>query len=178
MPDLPKQPRPRDPHALRTAWTDEYTTARNAREHTIEWVHLQRAHILSQPLVVAHLRTDLAMLSYGWRQHDRDEVIGQLGRLVVAGPGSAMRRYPLGNTGGADASAVVPMPVPRRPHRRAGARLRPTRPGPRTRSRHPPTPNFTSRQVSNGPAGLTAVCCGPRICGVASHVLQHPLGAQ
>jgi hypothetical protein len=115
MPNLPKQPRPRDPHALRTAWTAECSTARNARgagEHTVEWVHLQRAHILSQALVIAHMRTHLAMLSYGWRHRDRHEVIGQLGRLVVAGPGSAMRRYPLGNTGGADVRAVVPMPVP------------------------------------------------------------------
>ena len=115
MPNLPTQPRPRDPHTLRTAWTDEYSTARNARgagEHTTEWVHLQRAHILSQPLIVAHLRTHLAMLSYGWRDRDRHEVIGQLGRLIVAGPGTAMRRYPLGNTGGADVSAVAPMPVP------------------------------------------------------------------
>jgi hypothetical protein len=52
------------------------------------------------------------MLSYGWRHRDRHEVIGQLGRLIVAGPGTAMRRYPLGNTGGADVSAVAPMPVP------------------------------------------------------------------
>ena len=115
MPNLPKQPRPRDPHTLRTAWTDEYSTARNARgagDHIAEWRHLERAHILSQPLIVAHLRTHRAMLSYGWRDRDRHEVIGQLGRLIVAGPGTAMRRYPLGNTGGADVSAVAPMPVP------------------------------------------------------------------
>jgi Protein of unknown function (DUF3703) len=115
MPNFPKQPRPRDPHTLRAAWTDEYSTSRHARgagEYTAEWVHLQRAHILSQPLIVAHVRTHLAMLSYGCRHRDRHEVIGQLGRLFVAGPGSAMRRYPLGNTGGADVSAVAPMPVP------------------------------------------------------------------
>jgi hypothetical protein len=40
------------------------------------------------------------------------EVIGQLVRLLVAGPGSMTRRYPLGNTGGADVSAVTPMPIP------------------------------------------------------------------
>ncbi len=46
------------------------------------------------------------------RHRDRHEVTGQLVRLLVAGPGSAMRRYPLGNTGGADVSAVAPMPIP------------------------------------------------------------------
>jgi len=30
----------------------------------------------------------------------------------VAGPGSATRRYPLGNTGGADVSAFAPMDMP------------------------------------------------------------------
>ena len=33
-------------------------------------------------------------------------------RLLVAGPGSALGRYPLGNTGGANVSAVTPMPIP------------------------------------------------------------------
>jgi Protein of unknown function (DUF3703) len=33
-------------------------------------------------------------------------------RLLVAGPGSALGRYPLGNTGGANVSAMRPMPIP------------------------------------------------------------------
>jgi hypothetical protein len=52
------------------------------------------------------------MLGYGFRRRDRREVVGQLLRLVVAGPGSWTGRYPLGNTGGANVSAVQPMPVP------------------------------------------------------------------
>jgi hypothetical protein len=39
-------------------------------------------------------------------------VVGQLLRLVVAGPGSLTGRYPVGNTGGADVSALAPMPIP------------------------------------------------------------------
>ncbi len=46
------------------------------------------------------------------RRHDRREITGQLIRTIVAGPGSAVRRYPLGNTGGANPSAVAPMPIP------------------------------------------------------------------
>ena len=52
------------------------------------------------------------MLGYGIRHRDRREVAGQLVRSLVAGPGSALGRYPLGNTGGADVSAVAPMPIP------------------------------------------------------------------
>ena len=115
MPKLPKQPKPDDAQALRAAWSAEQAAARDARatgEATVEWAHLERAHIVSQPLVLAHVRTHLAMLGYGWRHRDRREITGQLARLVVAGPGTAMRRYPLGNSGGANVSAIAPMPIP------------------------------------------------------------------
>jgi len=52
------------------------------------------------------------MLAYAFRGRDRREIIGQLLRLIVAGPGSWTGRYPVGNTGGADVSALRPMPVP------------------------------------------------------------------
>jgi hypothetical protein len=115
MPNLPKQPKPTSKQAIRRGWADEHTAARHARaggDTTGEWHHLERAHILSQPLAIAHIRTHLGMLGYGIRHRDRREVVGQLVRLVVAGPGSAVGRYPLGNTGGANVSAVTPMPIP------------------------------------------------------------------
>jgi hypothetical protein len=115
MPNLPKQPRPAHRPAIRQAWTEEHSLARQARttgDRANEWVHLERAHILSQPLAVAHIRTHLAMLAYGIRYGDRHEIAGQLVRLLVAGPGSALGRYPVGNTGGANVSAVTPMPIP------------------------------------------------------------------
>ena len=77
-----------------------------------EWRHLERAHILSQPKAVLHVRTHVAMLAAGIRRHDRREIVGQLLRLLVAGPGSLTGRYPVGNTGGADVSALTPMPIP------------------------------------------------------------------
>jgi hypothetical protein len=52
------------------------------------------------------------MLGYAIRHRDRRELTGQLTRLLVAGPGSVLRRYPVGNTGGANVSAVTPMPIP------------------------------------------------------------------
>jgi hypothetical protein len=102
-------------HSLREAWSQELaaaTTARAEGDTAGEWRHLERAHILSQPMAGPHVRTHAAMLAYGFRRRDRREVVGQLVRLVVAGPGSWTGRYPLGNTGGADVSAVEPMPVP------------------------------------------------------------------
>ena len=101
--------------ALEAAWQAERqaaTTARRTGDTSVEWRHLERAHILSQPLAVAHVRTHLAMLSCAIRYRDPHEIAGQLVRVLVAGPGSALRRYPVGNTGGADVSAVTPMPIP------------------------------------------------------------------
>ena len=101
--------------ALRAAWSDERAAARSARgrgDAAGEWNHLERGHILSQPMAGAHVRTHVAMLACGFRRRDRREIVGQLLRLIVAGPGSWTGRYPVGNTGGADVSALRPMPVP------------------------------------------------------------------
>jgi hypothetical protein len=59
-----------------------------------------------------HVRTHLSMLGYGFRHHDRREIIGQIVRLSVAAPGTWSGRYPLGNTGGAGVKAQEPMPIP------------------------------------------------------------------
>jgi len=101
--------------ALVAAWSDERAAARAAREvgdPASEWRHLERAHILSQPAALLHLRTHAAMLGAGIRRHDRREIVGQLLRVLMAGPGSLTGRYPVGNTGGADVNALIPMPIP------------------------------------------------------------------
>jgi hypothetical protein len=115
--DMEKNPAitPSTRTVLMAAWADERAAARAARqrrEAAGEWNHLERAHILSQPMAGPHVRTHLAMLGYGIRHHDRREVVGQIVRVLVAGPGSWTGRYPLGNTGGAGVSALQPMPVP------------------------------------------------------------------
>ena len=100
---------------LRQAWDDERTAAvaaRRAGDPTAEWRHLERAHVLSQPKVGLHLRTHLAMLGFALRHRKVHEVLGQLARLVLAAPGSLTGRYPVGNTGGADVSAFLPMTIP------------------------------------------------------------------
>jgi hypothetical protein len=114
---------------LLDAWSAERAAARSARTEgdvQREWNHLERAHILSQPMAAAHVRTHAAMLGAAVRRRDRREIVGQVLRLVVAGPGSLTGRYPVGNTGGADVSALRPMPIPDDlrallPHNKAGA---------------------------------------------------------
>ena len=83
----------------------------NREDFESAWRLLQDAHILSQPWTRPHLRVHLAMLSLGWQQRERAEVVGQVARLIVAGPGSALGRYPAGNTGRANVSAFKPMPI-------------------------------------------------------------------
>ena len=90
---------------------DEAAALRSRRDFDAAWRLLEDAHVLSQPWVRPHLRVHVAMLSLGWSQRSRAEVVGQLGRLIVAGPGSAFGRYPVGNTGRAAVSAFEPMPI-------------------------------------------------------------------
>jgi hypothetical protein len=101
--------------SLRQAWDDELAAARDARDRgdsTTEWAHLERAHILSQPMARPHLITHHRMFGAAWRRRDGREIAGQLARLALAVPGTLSGRYPVGNTGGADVSAFKPMPIP------------------------------------------------------------------
>jgi hypothetical protein len=99
----------------RAAWAAELDAARSARssgDTSAEWTHLERAHILSQPMAGPHVRTHAAMLRAALRRQDRHELVGQLFRIIVAAPGSLTGKYPVGNTGGADVSAFAPMAIP------------------------------------------------------------------
>lgn len=101
--------------ALRQAWAHERAEAGAARRRgdaRAEWRHLERAHILSQPMALPHLRTHIAMAGFAVRRHDPREIAGQIVRLVLAAPGSVSGRYPVGNTGGAGVSAFRPMAIP------------------------------------------------------------------
>ena len=104
------------PHSqLRSAWRAERAAAVAARargDAAAEWAHLERAHVLSQPIAGPHVRTHVAMLRTALRRRDRHEIAGQTFRLLVAAPGSWTGRYPAGNTGGAGVSAFAPMPIP------------------------------------------------------------------
>lgn len=104
-----------DRERLLQVWANERQLAKDAAakgDSSKAWAHLERAHIVSQPLVLAHVRTHVSMLGYAVSHRDGHEIAGQLFRLVVAGPGSLTGRYPVGNTGGANVSAFLVMDIP------------------------------------------------------------------
>ena len=84
----------------------------DARTSTDPWPSLERAHIASQPWAWPHTRVHAAMLRVAWRQRDRHELVGQLIRLAVAGPGSLAGRYPPGNTGRTTMGLTEHAPIP------------------------------------------------------------------
>ncbi len=75
------------------------------------FAHLERAHILSQRDTCAHVGVHLRMLRFGWRRRDAREVSGQFSRTFAALVFSRLW-VPIGNTGGANISALRPLPLP------------------------------------------------------------------
>jgi hypothetical protein len=99
---------------VRTAFADEMqraAAARNSGDLDTAFHHLERAHILGQRSTWLHLRSHVAMLRIGWQRRDTRELIGQFTRLVAAALFSRIW-VPVGNTGGANVSALRPMPLP------------------------------------------------------------------
>ena len=96
----------------RALYRREMAAARDAGAAALRWIHLERAHIVSQPDAWLHTCNHAAMLALAVRQHDRGEAVGQVLRLVVAAPGSLSGRYPPGNTGRVAAGLMTPMPIP------------------------------------------------------------------
>ena len=72
---------------------------------------LERAHILSQRHTWRHVRVHWRMLKLGVALGDRCEILGQLSRMLAASLFSRIWS-PVGNTGRADVSAMMPMAVP------------------------------------------------------------------
>lgn len=73
--------------------------------------HFEAAHILGQTHTWRHIRSHIALFRWGWRQSDRREVLGQVGRLV----GATLFTWlwvPRGNPGSTRVGAFKPQPVP------------------------------------------------------------------
>jgi hypothetical protein len=79
---------------------------------TDPWPHLERAHLLSQPWWWPHNQVHAAMFAVALCTRDRREALGQLVRIVVAGPGSFAGRYPTGNTGRSTMGLTQTAPTP------------------------------------------------------------------
>ena len=100
--------------AIRKRLADDLEQSRaweSAAQIDAAWAALEEAHILSQPWAGPHVRVHVTMLGLAWRLRDRREFVGQLVRLVVAGPGSALGRYPVGNTGRSNVPMTEPMAI-------------------------------------------------------------------
>jgi len=87
----------------------ELAAARCDVEH--EFAHLERAHVLGQASTREHVRVHWRMLGWAWRHRDTGEFFGQLMRIVGAATKTFIGLVPSGNTGGANVSAVRPMPL-------------------------------------------------------------------
>ena len=98
---------------LKQAFEQTMADARAARQQgalEVAFASLERAHILGQRDTLAHLRSHLAMLHLGWLRRDGREVCGQIVRLLAAVLFSRLW-VPIGNTGGANVSALRRMPI-------------------------------------------------------------------
>lgn len=84
----------------------------SARTATDPWPDLEHAHLLSQPWWWPHTQVHAAMLAVALRTRDRREALGQIIRIVVAGPGSLAGRYPAGNTGRSTMGLTQTAPTP------------------------------------------------------------------
>lgn len=76
------------------------------------WHHLERAHIVAQPLLWPHCQSHWKMLGLSVRQRDWREASGQIARLALAPLGNLTGRLPIGNTGRSDVSAFARMEIP------------------------------------------------------------------
>jgi len=99
---------------LKEAFTAELAAARSVFRRgafEVAFRHLERAHILAQRHTAPHVTVHWWMLRIGLRRRDPREVLGQIGRIAAALIFSRIW-VPAGNTGGANVSALKPMPVP------------------------------------------------------------------
>ena len=100
--------------ALHDAIEDEIVNAREASgrgDYAHAFHHLERAHILSQRRTARHVQVHWLMLKHGIVTRSAREIFGQLARIIAAALFSRIW-VPPGNTGGANVSAMRPMPVP------------------------------------------------------------------
>jgi hypothetical protein len=101
--------------SAKAAFVSEMAAARSAEatgDIALAKRHLERAHILGQRWYVAHIKTHFHMLRLALKQSDAKEARGQLTRLIGAAPFHLAGWVPVGNTGGADVSPVLPMAIP------------------------------------------------------------------
>ena len=76
------------------------------------FAHLERAHVLGQASTAQHVRVHWHMFTWGLRNQNVRECLGQVVRIVGAATKTAFGLVPTGNTGGSNISPFKPLPVP------------------------------------------------------------------
>lgn len=76
------------------------------------WKHLERAHILGQAWPIQHTIAHWRMMRFALKMKNGKEIIGQIPRLLVGGVKSFVGEIPVGNSGGANVPALMPMEIP------------------------------------------------------------------
>ena len=92
----------------------ELTLARVARisgHYTNEFMHLENAHVLGQPVTFLHVKVHCLMLMWAVRQKNPHEIFGQLFRIIGAATKTGIGLVPRGNTGGANISPFKALPL-------------------------------------------------------------------
>jgi Protein of unknown function (DUF3703). len=74
------------PPIIRAAVREKIVFAARAGDSEKAWDALERAHVLCQSYLSLHLRLHLSMLRRSLRDRDRIETVGQIVRVIVAGP--------------------------------------------------------------------------------------------
>ncbi len=101
---------------LKAAFEAEMEQARRlaaAGARASAMTHLERAHVLGQYHVAAHVLVHCWMLRVALEEGRLGDVLGQGVRVVLGAIGSAIGRVPHGNTGGCNVNMFARMQVDR-----------------------------------------------------------------
>jgi Protein of unknown function (DUF3703) len=104
-----------DRRKLKERFEQEITFALDAErrgELEAAFAHLERAHILGQRWLTRHLRAHYHMLRLARAANDRHEINGQIQRIAGTPLAWIIGWVPKGNSGGANVSPLLPMPLP------------------------------------------------------------------
>jgi hypothetical protein len=74
--------------------------------------HLERAHVLGQPLTGSHTRVHWLMFRLAVKMRSPREIWGQIIRIIGAATKTPFGIYPTGNTGGSNVWFFKPLPLP------------------------------------------------------------------
>ena len=89
----------------------EYCIGKESGNFQKAWNHLERAHIIGQRYPYAHSYVHWKMLQFGIKIKSRNEIIGQIPRLLFGGVKSFVGKVPVGNPGGANVPPLQPFPI-------------------------------------------------------------------